>query len=82
MKESVPLVVIAKSRHPPPAYAHRQVLAALQSNDEYTPYRREHGEKAARTAILGQAISYRFKHDAEGWPVCREHPDDGRTGGY
>ena len=45
------------------------MLAALQSNDEYTQYRREHGEKAARPAILGQAISYRFKRDAKGWRV-------------
>ena len=45
------------------------MLAALQSNVEYTQYRREHGEKAARPAILGQAISYRFKRDAKGWRV-------------
>ena len=30
------------------AYGHEQVLAALQSNAEYTRCRREHGEKAAR----------------------------------
>ena len=51
------------------AYGHKQVLAALQSNDEYTQCRREHGEKAARSTILGQAISYRFKRDAKGWRV-------------
>ena len=39
----------------------------MQGNDEDTQYRREHGEKAARSAILGQAISYRFKRDAKGW---------------
>ena len=68
MRESVPSKVTAKCRHSAPAYAHKQVLAALQSNDDYTQYRREHGERAARSAILGQAISYRFKRDAEG---CR-----------
>ena len=51
------------------AYGHEQVLAALQSNAEYTQYRREHGEKAARSTILGQAISYRFKRDGKGWRV-------------
>ena len=69
MRESVPSKVIAKCLHSAPAYAHKQVLAALQSNDEYTQYRREHGEKAARSTILGQAISYRFKRDAKGWRV-------------
>ena len=51
------------------AYGHEQVLAALQSNAEYTRYRREHGEKAARSTNLGQAISYRFKRDGRGWRV-------------
>ena len=51
------------------AYGHKQVLAALQRNDEYAQYRREHGEKAARSTILGQAISYRFKRDDKGWRV-------------
>ena len=51
------------------AYGHEQVLAALQSNAEYTQYRREHGETAARSTILGQAISYRFKCDVRGWRV-------------
>ena len=51
------------------AYGHDQVLAALQSNAEYTRCRREHGEKAARSTNLGQAISYRFKRDARGWRV-------------
>ena len=51
------------------AYGHEQVLAALGSNAEYTQYRREHGEKAARATALGQAISYRFKRDAKGWRV-------------
>ena len=50
-------------------YGHEHVLAALQSNAEYTQYRREHGEKAARATGLGQAISYRFKRDARGWRV-------------
>ena len=45
------------------------MLAALQSNAEYTRCRREHGEKAARSTELGQAISYRFKRDARGWRV-------------
>ena len=51
------------------AYGHGQVLAALQSNAEYTRCRREHGEKAARSTELGQAISYRFKRDGRGWRV-------------
>ena len=45
------------------------MLAAIQSNAEYTRYRREHGEKAARSTNLGQAISYRFKRDGKGWRV-------------
>ena len=32
-------------------------------------HRREHGEKSARATELGQAISYRFKRDAQGWRV-------------
>ena len=48
------------------AYGHEQVLAALASNAEYVRCRREHGEKSARATGLGQAISYRFKHDAKG----------------
>ena len=51
------------------AYGHEQVLAALDSNADYTRYRREHGEKAARATELGQAISYRFKRDKKGWRV-------------
>ena len=51
------------------AYGHEQVLAALQSNADYTGYRRRHGEKVARATALGQAISYRFKRDAKGWRV-------------
>ena len=51
------------------AYGHEQVLAALQSNFEYTRCRREHGEKEARATKLGQAISYRFKRDGRGWRV-------------
>ena len=51
------------------ASGHEQVLAALDSNDEYARYRREHGEKAARATSLGQAISYRFKRDRKGWRV-------------
>ena len=51
------------------AYGHDQVLAALQSSAEYTRCRREHGEKAARSTELGQAISYRFKRDGRGWRV-------------
>ena len=50
------------------AYGHEQVLAALQSNAEYTQHRREHGEQAARATELGQAISYRFKRDRS-WRV-------------
>ena len=55
------------------AYGHEQVLAALQSNAEYVQSRREHGEKAARTTSLGQAISYRFKRDGKGWAGVRHH---------
>ena len=51
------------------AYGQEQVLAALDSNAEYAGYRREHGEKAARETELGQAISYRFKREGEGWRV-------------
>ena len=51
------------------AYGHEQVLAALQSNAEYTRCGREHGEKEAHSTNLGQAISYRFKRDARGWRV-------------
>ena len=51
------------------AYGHEQVLAALASNAEYAAYRREHGDQAARSTSLGQAISYRFKRDAKGWRV-------------
>ena len=51
------------------AYGHDQVLAALQSNFEYSGYKRQHGEKEARSTNLGQAISYRFKRDGRGWRV-------------
>ena len=51
------------------AYGHEQVLAALQSNAEYAAHRRQHGDKAARATVLGQAISYRFKRDGKGWRV-------------
>ena len=51
------------------AYGHEQVLAALQSNAEYSAYRRENSDKAARATTLGQAISYRFKRDKKGWRV-------------
>ena len=50
-------------------YGHEHVLAALQSNAEYAQHRREHGEKAARSTSLGQAVSYRFKRDSKGWRV-------------
>ena len=50
-------------------YGHEQVLAALESNAEYSAFRRKHGEKAARLSGLGQAISYRFKRDGKGWRV-------------
>ena len=59
-------IVIAGVRF---AYGHEHVLAALQSNAEYTQYRREHGDKPARATELGQAISYRFKRDGKGWRV-------------
>ncbi len=48
-------------------YGHDQVLAALESNAEYSDFRRRYGEKAARSSGLGQAISYRFKRDGKGW---------------
>lgn len=50
-------------------YGHEQVLAALESNAEYSRYRRQQGEKAARQSGLGQAICYRFKRDHRGWRV-------------
>ena len=49
------------------AYGHEHVLAALQSNADYSACRRQHGDKAARESESGQAISYRFKRDARGW---------------
>ena len=51
------------------AYGHGQALAALASNAEYAAYRRQHGDQAARSTSLGQAISYRFKRDGKGWRV-------------
>ena len=59
------------------AYGNEQVLGALGSNADYAQYRREHGEKAARSTGLGQAVSYRFKRDARGWRVfaTTELPD-------
>ena len=59
------------------AYGNEQVLAALGSNADYAQYRREHGEKAARSTSLGQAVSYRFKRDGKGWRVfaTTELPD-------
>ncbi len=51
------------------AYGHPQVLAVLHSNAEYAGDRRRHGEKEARAADLGQAVSYRFKRDEKGWRV-------------
>ena len=51
------------------AYGHEQMLSALQRNADYAACRYEHGEKSARATELGQAISYRFKHDAKGWRV-------------
>ena len=51
------------------AHGHEQALAAPQSNAEYTQHRREHGEKAARSTIPGQAISHRSKRDGKGWRV-------------
>ena len=58
-------------------YGNEQVLATLGSNADYAQYRREHGEKAARSTGLGQAVSYRFKRDARGWRVfaTTELPD-------
>ena len=50
-------------------YGHEQVLGALESNAEYAPFRRKHGEQAARQSGLGQAVSYRFKRDSKGWRV-------------
>ena len=51
------------------AYGHEQVLAALDSNDEYRRHRGEQGEKSVRASDLGQAVSYRFKRDHKGWRV-------------
>ena len=50
-------------------HGHEDLLAALESNAEYSAYRREHGEKAARATELGQAVCYRFKRDKKGWRV-------------
>ena len=38
-------------------HGHEQVLAALDNDVDYSRYRREHGEKAARASELGRAIS-------------------------
>ena len=56
------------------AHGHEQAPAAPQSNagytqSGYTQYRREHGEKAPRSTIPGQAISYRSRRDGKGWRV-------------
>ena len=59
-------VIIAGVRF---AYGHEQVLAALDSNADYSRYRRERGEKVARSTSLGQAIRYRFKRDGKSWRV-------------
>ena len=50
-------------------YGHEQVLGALDSNAEYSEFRRRYGEQAARATTLGQAVSYRFKRDDKGWRV-------------
>ncbi len=50
-------------------HGHEAVLSALQSNAEFTQYRREHGEQAARETDLGEAVSYRFMRDSIGWRV-------------
>ena len=62
------------------AYGHEQVLAALESNAEFSRHRREHGEQAARATSLGRAISYRFKRDGKGLAGVRHHRHDGRGG--
>ena len=41
----------------------------MDSNAAYARYRREHGDKVARSSDLGQAVSYRFKRDGKGWRV-------------
>ncbi len=56
------------------AYGHQQVLAALQSSDEYRRHRHQQGGRAARASQLGQAISYRFKRDRKGWRVFATTP--------
>ena len=48
------------------AYGHKRELAALQANAEHPQSPREHGEKAACSTSLCQAVSYRFKRDAKG----------------
>ncbi len=50
-------------------YGQEQMLAALESNAEYTRCRHQHGEMAARQSGLGQAVSYWFKRDGKGWRV-------------
>ena len=51
------------------AYGHERVLAALESNAEYSVYLRQHDGKATRATGLGQAVSYRFKRGEKGWRV-------------
>ena len=51
------------------AYGHAQVLGTLQSNADFAAHKRKHGDKAARSTSLDQAIGYRFKRDGKGWRV-------------
>ena len=63
-------------------YGNEQVLAGLGEQCRLRSVSaRARGEGAAATS-LGQPISYRFKRDGKGWAGVREHPDDGRAGGY
>ena len=62
-------------------YGHEQVLAALESNAEYSRCRRQHGDKAARQSGLGQALSYRFKTGQERLAGVCHHQADGRARG-
>ena len=46
-----------------------RAMLGTHSASGYTQYRREHGEKAPRSTIPGQAISYRSRRDGKGWRV-------------
>ena len=61
-------------------HGHELVLAALASNAEYSRYRREHGEKAARATRTGPGHQLPLQAGQEGLAGVRHHQHDGRAG--